>query len=211
MEPVSIGSLPYPRIDLTTPRDTGLAGRTGVSQVIRKPLGGIEAMPKNPREFTVPSNQIIRPSGINAGIAPFAFQHYAKDFHEAYKKHKGSAKFSPARLFLLSRSLELAAKGLHLGQGRSLKDLFRIRHDLTAACEPATLAKYGITLTNEEQVDLKKANKYYEGKGFEYFLFNFPGVPIERSGPQQALSGWPDLPDESVLEVLLGKLLTPRL
>jgi len=86
-----------------------------------------------------------------------------------------------------------------------------MRHNLEVACEPRILAAYGITLTSAEQVELKRANKYYKGKGFEYFLFKLPGVSDERSGPQQALSGWPDLPDESVLEALLSKLLTPRL
>jgi hypothetical protein len=59
-------------------------------------------------------------------------------------------------------------------------------------------------------VELKKANRYYKGKGFEYFLFNLPGTSLDRSGPQQALSGWPDPPDENILEAILGKLLTPR-
>lgn len=157
------------------------------------------------------TNKVIRPAGIVANTAPFAFQHYARDFYDAYGKHKGGAKFSPARLFLLTRSIELAAKGLHLAQRRMPKDVSGMNHDLEAACEQAILIAYGITLTVAEQAELKKANKYYKRKGFEYFLFRFPGVAIDQSGPQQALSGWPDLPDESVLETLLGKLLTPQL
>ncbi len=155
-------------------------------------------------------NQVVRPAGINEDIVPFAFQYYAKDFYEAYKKHKSDTKFSPARLFLIARSIELAGKGLHLDQGKTTRDLFRINHDLDSACDESILIAYGITLTNVERVELKKANQYYEGKGFEYFLFNFARVSLDRSGPQQALSGWPNLPDENVLEGILGKLLTPR-
>jgi hypothetical protein len=165
---------------------------------------------KNLWEITMTIHQITG-VGINANIAPFAFQHYAKDFFEAYAKHKGGAKFSLARLFLIARSIELAAKSLHLAQGEVLSKIKNMKHDLEAACEQRILAKYEIILTSAEQVELKRANKYYKGKGFEYFLFKFPGVTDDRSGPQQALSGWPDLPDESVLEVLLSKLLTPRL
>lgn len=157
------------------------------------------------------THQITGAGGIDANIAPFAFQHYAKDFFEAYRKHKGGAKFSPARFFLLTRSIELAAKGLHLAQGRKFSDISRINHDLEAACEQGILTAYGIALTTAEQAELKKANRYYKGKGFEYFLFKFPGVSVDRSGPQQALSGWPDLPDENVLEALLTRLLAPRL
>lgn len=157
------------------------------------------------------THQIIGAGGIDANITPFAFQHYAKDFLEAYGKHKGGTKFSPARLFLIARSIELAAKSLHLAQGAELSKIRSMNHDLEAACEPGILAVYGIALTSAEQVELKRANKYYKGKGFEYFLFKFPGVSDERSGPQQALSGWPELPDENVLEVVCNKLLTPRL
>ena len=151
--------------------------------------------------------RVIKP----AGIAAFAFQYYARDFFEAYKKHKAGPKFSPARLFLLTRSIELAAKGLHLGQGRTYNDIFALKHDLEATCQPQILATYGISLNLTEEGELKKANEYYKRKGFEYFLYKHPDIPVDRSGPQQALSGWPALPDESILESLLTRLLEPRL
>jgi hypothetical protein len=157
------------------------------------------------------SDQVIEVPGESLGITPFAFQHYAKDFLAAYSNHKPGPKFSPARFFLLTRSIELAAKSLHLAQGRVLGDVLALQHDLEAACAPKVLEAYGITVTASEAMELGKANRYYKGKGFEYFLFKFPGVPMERSGPQQALSGWPDLPDEGVLEGLVTRLLAPKL
>jgi hypothetical protein len=156
------------------------------------------------------NNITIKPSGFDEPLAPQAFRHYADDFYSAYKSHASGARFSPARLFLLGRSIELAAKGLHLRQGKTADDLKRIGHDLGAACDPAILAAYGITITGSEQAELAKANAYYEVKGFEYFLFKLSGVPMGRSGPQMALEGWPDLPDEQVLEGLLNKLLLPK-
>ena len=157
------------------------------------------------------STPTINVGGFDANISPFAFQFYAKDFREAYGKHKGGRTFSPARLFLLTRSIELAAKALHLGQGRMVDDLLRLGHNLEAACEPSLLRQYGIDITTSEKTEVAKANQYYKGKGFEYFWFTMPGVRVDRSGPQQALSGWPNLPDEKILEVLLEKLLMPKL
>jgi hypothetical protein len=157
------------------------------------------------------TDQVISVPSITVNITPFGFQFYAKDFFEAYTKHKSSQKYSPARLFLLTHSIELAAKSLHLAQGRCLADILRLGHDLEAVCDPDILAPFGISLTQAEEVELKKANDYYKGKGFEYFLFKFRGVPMERSGPQQALSAWPGLPDESILESLLVKLVAPNL
>jgi len=155
--------------------------------------------------------QRVRPIGFDANLSPFAFQHYAKDFYAAYTNHKHGPTFSPARFFLLARSIELAAKALHVAQGCEPRALFQMDHDLEAACEPAVLSAYSVSLSAAEQEELRKANRYYEGKGFEYFWFDLPGVPIARAGAQQALSGWPDLPEEALLESLLQKLLTPRL
>jgi len=74
-------------------------------------------------------DQVIKVGGINVHISPYAFQHYAKDFYEAYKKHKRGPKFSPARFFLITRSIELAAKSLHLGRGRTAEYLRKLGHE----------------------------------------------------------------------------------
>jgi hypothetical protein len=151
--------------------------------------------------------QQFHASGLNANITPFAFQHYARDFYSAFKKHQGGPPFSPARLFLLSRSIELAAKALHFQAGATSDGVRDINHDLEAACGASTLAKFGVVLTTQEVEELSKANAYYKGKGFEYFLFKHGATQFDRSGPQMALAGWPDLPDETVLEALLKRLL----
>jgi hypothetical protein len=154
---------------------------------------------------------VIRPLGFDTHIAPFAFQHYARDFFDAYRKHKGGPPFSPARLFLITRSIELAAKALHLQRGGKFADVSSLGHDLLRACEAEALQHFGIQLTDVEKQELNKANAYYERKGFEYFLYRAPNIAPDRSGPHKALSGWPDLPDEPALESVLTKLLEPKL
>ena len=98
-----------------------------------------------------------------------------------------------------------------MAAGSIARDLHQINHDLLYACPPSVLAAQGITLTPKEQTELRKANEYYSNKGFEYFFFQLRGVPEDRSGPQAALSGWPNCPDESTLEAVLEKLLAVRL
>src|SRR3990167_874122 len=159
-------------------------------------------------------NQKIEAPFLDANIRPFAFQHYAKDFYEAYKKHRNGPKFSPARLFLLSRSIDLAAKCLHLADGRPSEDLGNISHDLNKACDSDILKKFGIILSSDQINELKKANDYYQYKGFEYFLYKYgdwKGSDFGSSGPQNALLGWPDLPDESILESIADMLLSTKL
>ena len=149
----------------------------------------------------------IHTSGFDANITPFAFQHYARDFYSAFKKHHGGPPFSPARLFLLSRSIELAAKSLHFQSGATSDAVRNINHDLEAVCGASTLVRFGVVLTTQELEEISKANAYYKGKGFEYFLFKQSAVQFNRSSPQLALAGWPHLPDETVLEGLLERLL----
>jgi len=48
----------------------------------------------------------ITPTSMNQPLAPHAFQHYARDFHTAYRSHQPPAKFSPARLFLIFAALK---------------------------------------------------------------------------------------------------------
>ena len=154
--------------------------------------------------------QHIKTEGINANITPFAFQHYAKDFLGAFKAHKSAVKFSPARLFLICRSIELAAKSLHLVAGKSLKQLKTMSHDLEKACDTTVLCQNNINLTAQEIDELRKANAYYAGKGFEYFIFKHANVALESSGPELAARGWPSLPDEVVLEQIANRLVSVK-
>jgi len=156
-------------------------------------------------------NTRVTVDSIEVNLSPFAFQWYAKDFYEAYQKVKGGPAFSPARLTLLAQAVELAAKSLHVHQGRRNDDLLKLGHSLIKACDAAILGVYGITLTLAEQTELKKISELNEVKAFEYFWFRSPGVTPELAGVIHAVTGRKGLPDESVVEELLIKLLAPKL
>lgn len=170
---------------------------------------------------------VVTPGTLHVNLSPFAFQWYAKDFYEAYKKVKGGAKFSPARLTLLAQAVELAAKSLHVDQGKEDDKLRKIGHNLVKACDPSILSKYKIKLTAEERTELKKMNDLNESKAFEYFWFLPPGTkrrpkkPTKEeikedarnarlTGIMHAVTGRKDLPDEGVVDGLLIKLLVPQ-
>jgi len=160
------------------------------------------------------STQAIEAPFVKVKFRPFAFQYYAKDFYEAYKKHKDGPPFSPARYFLISRSIELAAKSLHLEVGKKAEDLNNARHDLLEACNSDILKKFDITFSDEQISELKKANDYYKDKGFEYFLYktgDWKSSDFGSSGPQKVLTGWPDLPDVNILESIVDLLLSVKL
>jgi hypothetical protein len=157
----------------------------------------------------VKKEQMISVAGIDASNVPGDFLFYAKDYYAAYKAYQPDERYSPARLFLICRSIEHAAKSLHLRQGRTAGAIKKqIRHDLTKACDSAVLGSFGIALSSTELTELAKADRYYEGKGFEYSIFRFKGEKSDRSGAHEALRGWPNLPDERQLESVLNKLLS---
>lgn len=167
---------------------------------------------------------VAEAGGIDAQVSAFAFQFWARDFYAAYLAHQSDRPFSPARYFLLCRAIELAAKTLHIANAQTAasngsstamaqvaRDLHKtLNHDLIAACDPTLFGTYGITMTPAEETALQKANAYYENKGFEYFwakVSGFNNSNVHRSGPELALRGYPDRPDEAALRSVLEKLL----
>lgn len=154
--------------------------------------------------------RLITSNPLNVNLSPFAFQWYAKDFYEAYKNIM-EARFSPARLTLLAQAVELAAKSLHVHQGKRNADLLNISHNLIKACDLAVLGVYGITLTVDEAAELRKMSDLNKEKAFEYFWFRSPGYTPEIAGVMHALTGRKGLPDENIVEGLLIKLLAPTM
>jgi hypothetical protein len=191
---------------------------------------GIHDASKYPCEVCGSTKWITRVTvlPIQMNLSAFAFQWYGKDFYEAYNKVKGGARFSPARLTLLAQAVELAAKSLHVDQGKQDDKLRRIGHNLVKACDPSILSRYKIKLTAAERTELKKMNDLNESKAFEYFWFLPPGTKrrpkkptkeeikedarnARRTGIIHAVTGRKGLPDESVVERLLIKLLAPKM
>ena len=188
---------------LTTCAACGTPLRKGIADVTNYPCDVCGSTKWNTR---------VKVPAIQINLSPFAFQWYANDFYEAYQKVKGGPAFSPARLTLLAQAVELAAKSLHVDQGKRDADLRRqLGHSLIKACDAAILGVYGITFTLAEQTELKKMSELNEAKAFEYFWFRFPGATPEKTGVMHAVTGRKGLPDESIIEELLIKLLAPKL
>jgi len=156
-------------------------------------------------------NRTIVPQSTHIELSPFAFQWYAGDFFDAYQKITGGPRFSPARLTLLAQACELAAKSLHVAQGKTDDDLRKLGHNIVRACDAAILNIYEISLTPDEERELGKLNALNKLKAFEYFWFPWQGSKPEIGGIMHALLGRKDLPDENIVQGLVAKLLAPKL
>lgn len=96
-------------------------------------------------------------------------------------------------------------------QGKREADLRKLGHDLVKACDPSILAVYKITLTIDELAELRKMSDLNEAKAFEYFWFRSPGTTAELAGLMHAVTGRKGWPEESIVENLLVKLLSPTM
>jgi len=73
-------------------------------------------------------------------------------------------------LTLLAQAVELAAKSLHVHQGKRDADLRKLGHDLVKACDSPILGVYGITLTTDELTKLRKMSDLSRFKGSDPFV-----------------------------------------
>jgi hypothetical protein len=136
--------------------------------------------------------------GTHVRMGPLGLYVYAADFLGAAKKAP-DARFSPARTFLVCRSIELALKGFLSVNGFRLKELSggAFGHNLVNVLEEAE--RQGITsvvaLGAKQTDEIRRASIYYGEKIFEY-----PALG-------EAVSGLPQNPDTDLLIEVSEKLI----
>jgi hypothetical protein len=144
------------------------------------------------------TNSTIQPPAASSHITPYGFANIARHFLETERAIDGVYTFSVVPYYLLAHSIELGLKAFILIEGESLdfvKD--KLRHNLEKALKKADAMGLSsmIKMEQDEHDALIKANKYYAGKGFEYFQVI------------QAARGYPDLPELGCLRSFAQRLI----
>jgi len=115
---------------------------------------------------------ILQPHHVIAHVDGYWLRHYATDFFAAYQAFEmPKNRFSPVPYFLICRSIELSLKSFLFSAGFKKKDRKKLNHDLEkalGAAEDNGLETY-LKITSNDREALKKANKLYPKKEFEYF------------------------------------------
>jgi hypothetical protein len=153
-------------------------------------------------------DKVLHTESGHINISPYMFQIYAKDFFASYINVANEGKYSPSKYYLICHSIELAAKALIISVDMNHMEIKNISHNILKVCKHKNIECYSIYLSDEEIVELGKANEYYSRKGFEYFWFKGPDEDPRSIGLNALISGWPKLPDLLVLENILKKLLS---
>ncbi len=109
---------------------------------------------------------------IQIRMGPTGFIIYADDYLKAYNSFETDTPFSPAKYYLVCRSIELSLKSLLLVNNVPIKKIKRsLSHDLHKILRKTKeLGIDGVVgITDEEKAEVEKANSWYKRKGFEYF------------------------------------------
>lgn len=147
------------------------------------------------------NNVIGVPTGT-PNINPIGFHTYASEFAKYAREAESggvAGRFSPVPHYLYCHALELVLKAFLLARGVAEADLKKpeLGHHLSRILSKAQSLHLEQTIpfkTGWEQ-QIGKANKYYAGKGFEYFSVG------------AAVRGYQDLPDLAALNEIVTTFL----
>jgi len=133
-------------------------------------------------------------------VSPYGFFHYGSDFFHTAKESKQTI-FSPVPYYLYCHAIELLLKAFLLAKGVPKEDLPKrdqYGHDLEKTLKKALELglRSVVTITQEQENEIEKANTYYSSKGFEYFDVT------------KALEAYPELPNLLVLHQVASELVT---
>jgi hypothetical protein len=137
---------------------------------------------------------------LRLNINPLAFNYYASHYLQVARTVEITPRFSPVPYYLYCRSLELSLKAFLLLKGLS-KNVIRKKpysHNLETILLKAKELGLGsyVIVSEEERLELLKANDYYNVKDFEY------------ANTMKVVCGYPDLPNLIVLENLAARLVS---
>jgi hypothetical protein len=123
----------------------------------------------------MPRKIVIKIESMNLNITPLGFHKYARDYLRTADNLTLESQYSPVPYFLYCRAIELGLKAYLLAKGKNLDFVKDLRHDLKKGlkCARKHALDNIIVTTENENNQIKIANKYYNTKGFEYFeVFN---------------------------------------
>ena len=144
------------------------------------------------------ANIVIQPKTAHITMGPTGFVVYAGDFLNAYKSFETDKPFSPAKYYLVCRSVELSLKSYLLLKNVPIRKVkYNLSHDLHKILKKSK--ELGINavvdIADNEKEEIEKANSWYNRKGFEYFDI------------QNIVEGIDTLPDLNVMSNLADRLI----
>ena len=114
----------------------------------------------------------IKAKTVEIDIGPTGFIIYAEDFLNSFKAYRSKKSFSPAKYYLVCRSIELSLKSFLSIKNIAISTIKKeLSHDLIKILNRTQELdiKDIIEISKEEEMEIKKANDWYNRKGFEYF------------------------------------------
>ncbi len=135
---------------------------------------------------------IINVKTAHLDMGPTGFIVYARDFLRCYTVYSPEQPFSPAKYYLICRSIELSLKSYLVLNGIGYETCKKkFRHNISkilTECIDLGIEKY-VTLSEANRLEIEKANDWYDRKGFEYFSIRNIVEPRESLPNLRTLEG----------------------
>lgn len=147
----------------------------------------------------------IKVEPIKVPMTPWLFARLAEDFLQAAHDLPKQRRSSTVLYYLVCRSLELGLKAYCLAKGDKQKKFLGqkgIGHSLVKALERANALGLDslVTLSAQEEDELRKADVLYANKGFEF---------VTPAMLRELVTGQPRYPDLTVLTALADRITPP--
>lgn len=132
------------------------------------------------------TNYVLKAETGYIEMTPFGFYFYSKCFFNTEDRIKEDIdKFGPVNYFLLCKSIELSLKSYLLYNGKNIKELKKIGHNLVElADESAKISKSIINISDKKILEM--ANNFYDIKGDDSKSFEYFNVGLVANGFKQS-------------------------
>ena len=155
------------------------------------------------------TNYVLKAETGYIKMTPFGFYFYSKCFFNTEDRIKEDInKFGPVNYFLLCKSIELSLKSYLLYNGKNIKELKKIGHNLVElADESGKISKSIITINISDKKILEMANNFYDIKGDDSKSFEYFNVGLVVNGFKQSAVNKTKMPDIKNLRKIAKKII----
>ena len=153
------------------------------------------------------ANYVLKTETGYIKMTPFGFYFYSKCFFNTEDRIKEDIdKFGPANYFLLCKSIELSLKSYLLYNGKDIKELKKIGHNLVGLADESEKISKSIINISDKEI-LKMANNFYDIKGDDSKSFEYFNVGLVANGFKQSAVNKTKMPDIKKLRKIAKKII----
>lgn len=153
------------------------------------------------------TNYVLKAETGYINMTPFGFYFYSKCFFNTEDRIKEDIdKFDLVNYFLLCKSIELSLKSYLLYNGKNIKELKKIGHNLVGLADESAKISESIINISDKKI-LERANNFYNIKGDDSKSFEYFNIGLVANGFKQSATNKTKMPDIKSLRKIAKKII----